>query len=59
MKKLSKQNKTENKFDKANRIINNVKKGGGLLLGFGTIAVGVKKYGKDALKLAKNMIFKA
>ena len=59
MKKLSKQNKTENEFDKANRNINNFKKGVNHLLGFGALAICVKKYGKDALKLAKKIIFKA
>ncbi len=59
MKKLSKQNKTENEFDKANRNINNLKKGGGIILGVSTILLYVKKHGKDALKFAKKMIFKA
>lgn len=59
MKKLSKQNNTENEFDKANRNINNFKKGGNLLLGFSVLAIGVKKYGKEAFKLAKKIIFKA
>lgn len=51
--KLSKQNKTENEFDKANRNINNLKKGGGIILGVSTILLYVKKHGKDALKFAK------
>lgn len=36
----------------------NVKKGGGILLGLGTLAVGIKKCGPTVLKIAKNVIKK-
>lgn len=50
-------NKKEN--DSIKKAAKGVKDGAGLLMIGAVVVTGIKKYGKDVLKLGKNIIFKA